>query len=186
MSYRELKSYQTAVVIYDYTVSFCNLYVEKYSRTRDQMVQAARSGKQNIVEGSTQRTSKQGELKLLGVARASLQELLEDYEDFLRQKGLRLWDKNSKEAKAVRALAYRTDKSDKSYQSYLVNPESAANAVICLINQANFLLDRQIETLEQKFVQEGGYTENLFRKRLAKRADKTDKSYWSHKSNRSD
>lgn len=183
MSYRELKSYQTAVVIYDYTVCFCGLYIEKYSRTRDQMIQAARSGKQNIVEGSTQRTSKQGELKLLGVARASLQELLEDYEDFLRQKSLRLWDKNSFQAREVRSLAYRTDKSDKSY---LRNPESAANAAICLINQANFLLDRQVKTLEEKFVEEGGYTENLFRKRLANRADKPDKSYLSHKSDRSD
>lgn len=182
MSYRELKSYQATVVIYDYTVEFCGRYIDRYSRTRDQMTQAARSGKQNIVEGSTQRASKQGELKLLGVARASLQELLEDYEDFLRQKNLRLWEKDSPQARTVRSLAYKSDQSYKSYQSYLANPEPAANAAICLINQANFLLDRQIRILEEKFVREGGYTENLFRKRLAQK----DKTYRSYKSDRSD
>ncbi|MBI2624576.1 four helix bundle protein [Candidatus Parcubacteria bacterium] len=190
MSYRELKSYQQAVIIYDYTVEFCDRYVRatdksdksyRSNRTTDQMVQAARSGKQNIVEGSTERTSEKGELKLLGVARASFQELLEDYEDFLRQRGLRQWGKDDPEAKAVRGLVYRSDRTDKTnksdksdrtywtYRSYLDEPETAANAAICLIHQVNFLLDRQIRALEEQFVKEGGWTERLFQKRIEER-----------------
>jgi len=134
------------------------------------MEQAARSCKQNIVEGTqASRTSKKTELKLLGVARASLQELLEDYEDYLRQHGLKLWEKDSEKSKAVRGIPYRTDKSYQSYRSYISSPEDAANAMICLINQTNYLLDKQITALEEKFVNEGGYTENLFKKRLNKR-----------------
>lgn len=170
MSYRDLKSYQTATIIYDFTVEFCQHYVDKRSRTTDQMVQAGRSGKQNIVEASTERTSKRSELKLLGIARGSLQELLEDYEDFLRQRRLPLWGKDSSEAKQVRALAYRSDKSYETYRSYLSNPSVAANVAICLINQANFLLDRQIKALEEKFVREGGWGESMFKKRLNYRA----------------
>lgn len=169
MSYRDLKSYQQATIVYDFAVAFCNRYIDRRSRTHDQMVQAGRSGKQNIVEGSSERTSKKSELKLLGVARASFQELLEDFEDFLRQRALALWNKNSPKAKAVRALAYQTNRSYETYRSYLQSPELAANCAICLINQANFLLDRQISSLEEKFIREGGYTENLFKKRLARR-----------------
>lgn len=174
MSYRELKSYQQATVIYDFTVAFCNRYVDKtdmtnksyrsYSRMSDQMFQAARSGKQNIVEGSAQRTSERSELKLLGVARASFQELLEDYEDFLRQRNLSQWDKDDPRSLAIRNL-YKTDRTDKSYQSYLDDAESAANCAICLINQTNFLLDRHIKSLEQQFITRGGYTEQLRGKR---------------------
>jgi four helix bundle suffix protein len=131
----------------------------------DQMVQAARSGKQNIVEGSSERASKKSELKLLAVAQASFQELLEDYEDFLRQRDLPLWGKDSAEAKAVRALAYKTDKTYQTYRSYLDDPKQAANCDICLINQENFLLDRQIKSLEEKFVKQGGWTEQMWRKR---------------------
>src|SRR3989344_6515551 len=138
MSYKTLKSYQQATIIYDFTVDFCNTYVDRRSRTHDQMVQAARSGKQNIVEGSSERASKKSEIKLLAVARASLQELLEDYEDFLRQNGYKMWDKNSPEAKNVRNLVYKTDWSYLSYKSYLSNPESAANVMVCLINQVNY------------------------------------------------
>jgi len=184
MSYKDLLSYQTATVIYDFTVEFCENFIGSYrtdksywtNRTAEQMVQAARSGKQNIVEGSAQRTSKKSELKLLGVSRASFQELLEDYEDFLRQKSLPLWGKDSPKARAIRTLAYRPDKSYQTYRSYLGNPEEAANVAICLINQVNFLLDRQIKTLEEKFVSEGGYTENLFRRRLEKK-DRTYRTY---------
>ena len=165
MSYRELASYKQATIIYDFTVEFCKKYIDRMSRTTDQMVQAARSGKQNIVEGSSEKTSEKSELKLLGVARASLQELLEDYEDFLRQRGLRLWSKDEPQAREVRALVYRTYKSYKTYMSYMENPETAANAAICLINQANFLLDRQIKAAESQFVRQGGYTENLRRQR---------------------
>ena len=170
MSYKELKTYQNATIIYDFTVEFCSRYVDCRSRTRDQMVQAARSGKQNIVEGSQgSRTSKKNELKLLGVARASLQELLEDFEDFLRQRGFKLWAKDSGPARAVRALAYKTHRTYTTYSSYMASPEGAANAMICLINQTNFLLDRQINSLEEKFLARGGYTENLFQKRLKAR-----------------
>src|SRR5262245_49717594 len=105
--YRSLKSFQSAEIVYDATVKFCDRFIDKYSRTHDQMVQAARSGRQNIAEGSqASGTSKKTELKLVGVARASLEELLLDYEDFLRQRGLALWQKNQPTARAVRALAY--------------------------------------------------------------------------------
>jgi four helix bundle suffix protein len=166
MSYRELKSYQQATIIYDFTAEFCNFYIDKKSRTTDQMVQAARSGKQNIVEGSSNRTSEKSELKLLGIARASLQELLEDYEDFLRQRGLEQWDKDDPRSLEIRNLykSYQTYQSDKTYQSYktyLRDPEVAANTAICLINQVNFLLDRQIKSLENQFIKQGGYTEKL-------------------------
>src|SRR5512139_3760848 len=105
--YRDLKSYQMAEIVFDATVAFCGQFVDKRSRTHDQMVQAARSGKQNIAEGSmASGTSKKTELKLIGVARASLEELLLDYQDFLRQRGLPLWQKDHPRAKEVRALAY--------------------------------------------------------------------------------
>lgn len=194
MSYRDLKSYKQAVIIYDYTVEFCNLYINpsyrsdksyqsnrsyRSYRTADQMLQAARSGKQNIVEASTERTSEKSELKLLGVARASFQELLEDFEDFLRQRSLRQWTKDSAEATAVRSLAYKTNKSYETYRSYLDKPESAANVAICLINQVNFLLDRQIKSLENQFIKQGGYTEKLFRKREEEKKRKLSRTYWT-------
>jgi len=171
--YRNLRSFQTAQLVYDATATFCERFVEKRSRTRDQMVQAARSGVQNIAEGSmASATSKKTELKLTGVARASLEELLLDYEDFLRQRGLRLWDKNSPEALAVRGKYQSepsdlSDKSDPSdpYGFETVAPEIAANTLICLINQASFLLGRQMQKLEQTFLKEGGFTERLYRER---------------------
>jgi four helix bundle suffix protein len=136
------------------------------------MIQAARSGVQNIAEGSMAcATSKKTELKLTGVARASLEELLLDYEDFLRQRGLRIWPKDSAEALAVRKK-YRSDGSDKSdrsdesdYGLSSAPPEVAANTLICLINQASFLLGRQLQKLEQQFLDEGGFTEKLYRAR---------------------
>ena len=168
--YRNLRSYQTTTLIYDLTVEFCKLYIEKYSRTNDQMIQAARSGKQNIAEGSqASGTSKKTEIKLVGVARASLEELLLDYEDFLRQRGLKIWNKDDLRAKEKRNLTYKFDKSYETYRSYLKNPETGANCLICLINQANYLLDRQIQSLENSFIKDGGYTENLFRKRVSQR-----------------
>lgn len=204
MSYRELKSYQQATVVYDLTVAFCDRYVEDrtnrtnqsykyYSRMSDQMIQAARSGKQNIVEGSSERTSEKSELKLLGVARASFQELLEDYEDFLRQRALKQWDRNDQRALEVRNLyksnwtdrsdtSYRldrTNKTDRTYMTYLSDPAEAANAAVCLINQVNFLLDRQIRAAEAQFVSEGGYTENLRKKREAER--KKELGRWLHR-----
>jgi len=170
MPYQELLTYQQATIIYDFTVEFCNRYIEKYSRTRDQMIQAARSGKQNIVEGSSfSRTSKKSEIKLIGVARHSLEELLEDYRDYLRQKALRTWSKDSPEAKSIRRLSRMPHKSYTTYRPYMKNPETAANVMICLINQTNYLLDRQIKSLEERFVREGGYTENLYKRRIAQR-----------------
>jgi four helix bundle suffix protein len=169
--YRKLRSFQSAQIVYDSTVVFCDRFVDKRSRTHDQMVQAARSGVQNIAEGSmASATSKKTELKLTGVARASLEELLLDYEDFLRQRGLRLWDKNFSEALAVRRK-YQSDKSDQSdpYSIATASAETAANTLICLINQASFLLGRQMQRLEQVFLSEGGFTERLYQKRQAAR-----------------
>lgn len=133
------------------------------------MVQAARSGKQNIVEGTmASGTSKKTEMKLIGVARASLEELLQDYEDFLRQRGLKLWGKNDPQAKAIRLLSYRTNRSYVTYVTYISEPEEAANCGICLIHQANYLLDQQLKSLESKFLTEGGFTEALYRARSTK------------------
>ncbi|MBW7897414.1 S23 ribosomal protein [Candidatus Brocadiaceae bacterium B188] len=168
--YRNLRSYKTAEIVYDATVVFCNRFVDKRSRTHDQMVQAARSGVQNIAEGSmASATSKKTELKLTGVARASLEELLLDYQAFLRQNGLRIWAKDSPDALAVRRK-YQSDTSDLSDKSdpYFLktaSPEVAANMLICLINQASYLLGRQLKSLEQLFLKEGGFTERLYRTR---------------------
>lgn len=168
--YRNLRSYQTAEIIYDFTVAFCERYVSKFSRTVDQMVQAARSCVQNIAEGSqTSGTSKKTELKLIGVARSSLEELLRDAEAFLRQRGLKLWEKDDPRAREIRALAYKTDKTYETYKTYLAEPEMAANCLICLIRQANFLLDRQLKSLEEDFLKNGGFTEKLFKARFEER-----------------
>ncbi len=175
--YRKLRSFQCAQIVYDATVIFCDRFVEKYSRTRDQMIQAARSGVQNIAEGSmASATSKKTELKLTSVARASLEELLLDYEDFLRQRGLRLWDKNSPDALSVRKRyqSVESDKSDGSnrldpYHVATISAETAANTLLCLINQASFLLGRQMRQLERSFLSEGGFTERLYRQRQATR-----------------
>jgi len=163
--YKSLAFYKQAEIIYDFTVEFCDLYIEKRSRTHDQMVQAARSGKQNIAEGYLQK-SMEGKLKLVGVARGSLEELLNDYQDYLRQKGLKLWDKDAAEAKEVRGLVYKSYNGYSGYKVYMGISEKAANAMICLINQTNRLLDQKLRWLEEQFVREGGFRENLFRKRV--------------------
>jgi restriction system protein len=159
--YRRLRSFQIAQVVYDGTLIFCGRFVDRRSRTHDQMVQAARSGVQNIAEGSlASGTSKKTELKLTGVARASLGELLRDYEDFLRQRGLRLWAKESLEALAVRRrrLSDPSDISDGSdpFSLRAAPAEAAANTLICLTHQAMYLLRRQLERLEQDFLDHGG------------------------------
>ncbi len=164
--YKNLKSFQNATLIYDLTVVFCDKYISRFSRTKDQMVQAARSGRQNIAEGSlASGTSRKMELKLINVARASLEELLNDYEDFLRQRSLPVWHKEDSHAQEIRALCYRSNRSYKTYKSYLAQPETAANVLICLIHQTNFLLDRQLKTLERQFLEDGGFTERLYRAR---------------------
>lgn len=168
--YRELLSYKKAAIAYDATVRFCERFLDARDRTIDQMVQAARSGKQNIVEGSmASATSKESELKLTNVARASFEELLEDYRDFLRTRGLRLWDKNSKEALYIRRLGRR---EDESYETYMdTRPaEVVANIIVCLIHQANYLLDRALREMEKAFLEEGGLRERMTRARLDERA----------------
>jgi four helix bundle suffix protein len=194
--YRKLRSFRVATVIYDATVSFCDRFVDKRSRTHDQMVQAGRSGRQNIAEGSrASATSSQTELRLVGVARASLDELLLDFEDFLRQRGLAQWGKDDPRAKEVRAIRMtdpsdRTDQSDPTDRSDFQlygrwlnhrDPEIVANAIICLIHQANYLLDRQIAGLERQFIRGGGYSERLAAARIEERRgkrsfDRTDQS----------
>ncbi len=172
--YRKLRSFQAAQVVYDATVVFCDRFVDRRSRTHDQMVQAARSGVQNIAEGSVaSATSKKTELKLTGVARASLEELLLDYEDFLRQRGLKLWAKDDPRSQGVRQR-YQSDQSDESdpsdpYGIRTAGPEIAANTLICLVNQASYLLARQLRSLEQAFLSGGGITERLYRERRSRR-----------------
>lgn len=164
--YRKLLSFQTTVIIHDLTVEFVKRYIDYKSRTRDQMEQAARSGKQNITEASVASgTSKKTEIKLLNVARASLEELLQDYEDFLRQHNLSLWTKNDSRIEIIRKLAYMTNRSYSTYKTYLETPETAANCALCLINQANYLLDRQIKAVEKEFLEEGCFTERLYQAR---------------------
>jgi four helix bundle suffix protein len=179
-----------ATIVYDATVSFFKPFVDARSRTVDQMVQAARCGRQNIAEGSRAAvTSSQTELRLVNVARASLDKLLLDYEDFLRQRGLPAWIKDTPEAKKVRSAWQKqkrddrtvpSDQSDPSdptdhasiYDHWLesADPAIVANTLICLIHQCNYLLDLQITALERQFVTEGGYSERLAAKRIAHRA----------------
>lgn len=164
--YRNLESFKMSTLVYDFTIEFCQKHIDFKSRTKDQMEQAARSGRQNIAEGSKAAgTSKKTEIKLTNVARASLEELLLDYEDFLRQHKLKIWDKNSEEMKAIRQIAYDKNKSNSSYVSYLSNSESFANLLICLIHQTNYLLDRQIKKLAEDFQNQGGFTERLYQQR---------------------
>lgn len=170
--YEELLSFKKARIVYDGTVRFCERFLNKRDRTVDQMVQAARSGKQNILEGSqASGTSKEAEIKLVNVARASLEELLEDYRDFLRTGGHRLWEKNSKEALFVRKLGARNDATYESYRTYIDtrSPEIVANILICVIHQTNYLLDQQLRQLEQAFLKEGGLRERMTHARLAAR-----------------
>ncbi len=206
--YRKLRGYQCARIVYDATVVFCDRFVDKRSRTHDQMIQAARSGARNIAEGSmASATSKKTELKLTGVARASLEELLDDYRDFLRHRGMRIWPKDSPEALAVRER-YRnpgvdhrnkptgrnesdlSDDSDPSdgwadgadasnpsdgsdpYGISTATAEVAANTLICLIHQAIFLVGRQMRQLEAAFLEEGGFTERMYRQRSNRRRER--------------
>jgi four helix bundle suffix protein len=170
--YEELLSFRKARIIFDGTVLFCARFFDKRDRTVDQMVQGARSGKQNILEGSkASGTSKESEIKLVNVARASLEELLEDYRDFLRVRKLRLWDKESREAQFVRQLGRNKDVSYETYGTYLETrpPEVVANILICLVHQTNYLLDQQIRQLEKTFLKEGGLRERMTRARLLER-----------------
>jgi four helix bundle suffix protein len=174
--YRKLRSFHAALAVYDATIVFCNRFIERSSRTHDQMVQAARSGAKNISEGSmASGTSKKIELKLTGIARASLEELMGDYEDFLRHRALPIWDANSPPALAMR----RQLQSDRFNVCEFVRtavPEPAANALLCLINQASYLIHRQLDRLEQDFLTHGGFTERLYTVRSQMRQPKSDSS----------
>ena len=170
--YENLLSYRKAEIAYDITYRFCQRFLKRGDRTIDQMVQAARSGKQNIVEGTkASGTSREMEIKLLGVARASMEELLCDYRDFLRVRDFAQWDKKSKEVSFVRRLGRRPDESFETYREFVQTrpPETVANIAICLIHQANYLLDQQIRAAERAFVKHGGLREAMARARLKSR-----------------
>jgi four helix bundle suffix protein len=193
--YRKLRSYKVAEVVYDATVVFCRRFHADDRRMTDQMVQAARSGVRNISEGSGMAaTSRKTELKLTNVARASLSdELLRDYESFLRQRGLRVWPKDSREARTMRArlaqdyapnlpaarpgMVQLTGLFGLSEFVEKAEPELAANAMLCAVNQAAYLLKRQIQSQGREFLEKGGFTEKLYgaRKRTLK-SDLSDQS----------
>jgi four helix bundle suffix protein len=170
--YKNLLSYQKAQIVFDATVYFCKRYIDPRSRTHDQMVQAARSGKQNIVEGSmASGTSKEMEIKLTNVARASLEELLDDYRDFLRVRGLGEWTKEHRYAKRLRQLNRVPEADYETFRRGIesADPEISANVIIGLIRVASYLLDRQLKQLEQAFLKEGGLRERMTRARLEAR-----------------
>ena len=189
--FRKLRSFIVALAAYDGTVIFCNRFVDKRSRTNDQMVQAARSGVQNIAEGSlASATSKKTELKLTSVARASLGELIRDYEDYLRQNQLPVWDKESPRVRAMRArlagkIKKASDQSDRSDRSEFfdepllsalhalqgTSAEVSANILLCLTHQASYLLKCQMERLEKDFIEKGGFTERLYQYRKDHRTE---------------
>ena len=183
--YKYLTTYKLSVLIYDLTAVFCEHFLSfkspKYpnfpniynSRTVDQMVQAGRSGKQNIAEGYSQGTSLKGYIKLLGIAKGSIQELLEDYEDFLRQRNLPLWGKDDGKVRVFRE--FRVDwVSENLLNSPIslinpIDPTEFANLLVTLCRQELFLMVKQIKSLEEKFVKDGGWSENLFKKRIQNR-----------------
>jgi len=188
--YEHLRSYRVAEAVYDATVVFCDRFIDKRSRTHDQMVQAARSGVRNISEGSgAAATSRKTEIKLTNVARASLSdELLKDYKSFLIQRGLRVWHKECPEALAMRdrlkhdmapdlppvpdGTVRLTGLAGLSHFMAKSDPELAANAMLCAVNQAAYLLRRQIESQSRDFVEHGGFTERLYAARVQARAAK--------------
>jgi len=177
-NYQKLESYQNSVVIFDATCDFCTNFLKKSDRTIDQMIQAARSGKQNIIEGSSASViSSETEIKLLGVARASLEELLEDYRDYLRVHQLPLWKKDDPRIVPIRQLAKQKNKSYETYKTYLPsnNAELFCNAMISLIHQTNYLLDRQLKSLADSFAEKGGLRERMYNARVNSRNAKQEK-----------
>jgi four helix bundle suffix protein len=172
--YQTLLSYRKSEIVFDLTYGFCKRFLSKGDRTVDQMIQAARSGKQNIAEGSkASGTSKETELKLTNVARASLEELLVDYQDFLRTRKHALWTKDCKEAVFVRKLGSNPEATYETYREFCETrlPEVVANIAICLLHQANYLLNQQIRRQEQDFVNEGGIRERMTQARLRQRKE---------------
>ena len=171
--YQQLLSYQKALVVYDATVHFCDRFIDKRSRTHDQMIQAARSGKQNILEGSeASGTSKEAEIKLTGVARASQEELLEDYRDFMRNRGIEEWAADHPYALRLRELNRTPGANYETFRRGIEHPDPAicANVIAGLIKVTCYLLDQQLRRLQQDFLAEGGLRERMTRARLAARA----------------
>jgi len=170
--YQTLLSFQKAEVVYDLTFRFAHKFLARGDRTIDQMIQSARSGKKNILEGSkASLTSKETELKLTNVARASLEELLDDYRDFLRARDLPMWEKDSKEAQYVRNLGRKTPQTYEVYREFVETrpSEVVANIALCLIHQTNYLIDQQLHRLENDFLEQGGLRERMTRLRLEHR-----------------
>ena len=170
-NYRQLIVYQKAECIYDITFHFAHRFLEKGDRTIDQMVQAARSGKQNIAEGcAASTTSRETEIKLVNVAKASLQELLIDYEDFLRVRNLSQWNSNDQRYQQTRTVTAKHN--DSAYYREAISKRSAetvANIAITLIHQTDTMLGRLIESLKKQFIQQGGIREEMTRARLSYR-----------------
>jgi four helix bundle suffix protein len=170
--YAGLLSYRKAEIVYDATVYFCDRFFDRRDRTRDQMIQAARSGKQNIIEGSqASGTSKETEIKLTNVARASLEELLADYRDFLRTRSLGEWPRDHPYTKHLRDLNRQPDATYETFRKGIehADPEISANVIIGLVKVTNYLLDKQIRRLEKDFLKEGGLRERMTQARLAER-----------------
>ena len=171
--YHTLHAFQKSEVVYDLTFRFAHKFLSRGDRTVDQMIQAARSGKKNLLEGSKAgRTSKEMEIKLTNVARASLEELLDDYLDFLRTRDLAIWQKASKEARFVRSLGRQEPQTYELYREFVEirPPEIVANIAICLIHQANYLIDQQLLRLEKDLIEQGGLRERMTSARLTHRS----------------
>jgi four helix bundle suffix protein len=172
--YQNLLSYHKALIVFQATQYFCNRFIDKKSRTVDQMVQAARSGKQNILEGSqASGTSKESELKLTNVARASQEELLEDYRDFMRDRHIEEWTLEHRYAKRLRQLNRTPDANYDTFKRGIEHPDPAicANVIVGLIKVTCYLLDQQLRRLERDFLREGGLRERMTRARLAIRVN---------------
>jgi four helix bundle suffix protein len=170
--YQTLLSFHKAEVVYDITFRFAHKFLAKGDRTIDQMIQAARSGKKNVLEGSKAAlASKETEIKLTSVARASLEEVLDDYRDYLRVREHREWAKDSREALYVRRLGRKLPQTYELYREFVETrpSEVVANIAICLIHQANYLIDRQLRRLERDFLAQGGLRERMFQARLRHR-----------------
>lgn len=177
--YADLLSYQKAEIVYDATVRFCDRFLDKYDRTRDQMIQAARSGKQNIIEGSmASGTSTETEIKLTNVARASLEELLADYRDFLRVRNLEEWSRDHPYTARLRQLNRTPGANYETFRKAIEHPDPAicANVIIGLIKLTTYLLDQQIRRLEKDFLEKGGLRERMTRARLTERDKQRDKN----------
>lgn len=170
-NHKDLLSYRKSDVIFQITYYFCNKYLTRGDRTIDQMIQAARSGKQNIVEGcAASSTSSKTEIRLINVAKASLKELLEDYEDYLKTRGKRQWEKGSVEYEAMRNLG-RTHNDAPFFMKLIETrpPETIANMAIMLLNQADYLLFRQLQRLSADFLENRGFSERMATLRRKKR-----------------